>query len=443
MTPLRLVTAAVLSCAFVAGTSAAATAPGRATSDTGALAERTPFVGLVRTSTNAPAILARLNPLSLKPVSRGVKISEYHDAWSLSPDGSFLALAVSAGESQLSPSRRLHRRIGIYIVDIKTMELVREVETGVAAEALAWLAPNRLVAALQRGGTVLVDPLTGNIMRRWPQFSLSGFSFPDSSAQIGGALVMLLPQLRESAPNMPLTPVSGAPRLAAVTPQGHLRSVTLSRIRLAVRSNGGIYTDRAALAVDPKQKRAYVFAANAPAAEVDLRTMHVTYHSLGFLSRSSPSLSGSGRKSTVLARVRSAIWLGQGRAVVFGYDLATEPGRAAKAFPAGATIVNTGTWRTQLVDPRASDATVAHDTLLVHSRESSSAADVGLSAYTLTGRSRYRLLRRARIEDVRAAAGLAYVRSPSAVYVLDISTAKLIEKIAPSRDLLDVISQST
>src|SRR5712691_99188 len=167
-----------------------------------------PFLGVVYpgpNTGNTPAILARLDPLSLRPVSPKVEMGEYHAAWSLSPDASQLALGVSSGESVLTPSRRLGLRIGIYIVDLGRMQLVQEIQTGIAAEAVGWLARRRLVAGLQRGGTVVIDPVTGRILRRWPRFS-----FPDLSARVGDALVMLFPDL-------PFTTVASAkPRLAFV-----------------------------------------------------------------------------------------------------------------------------------------------------------------------------------------------------------------------------------
>lgn len=86
---------------------------------------------------SGPAVLARLDSLSLKPVSPQVPIPEYHDAWSLSPDGSQIALGMSA------PGRE--GRVGVLLVDLDAMKVVRGIETGIAAEALAWLAPRVLV----------------------------------------------------------------------------------------------------------------------------------------------------------------------------------------------------------------------------------------------------------------------------------------------------------
>jgi hypothetical protein len=359
-----------------------------------------------------------------------VEIDEYHNSWSFSPDGSQLALGVSAGVSRLSPSRRLQGRIGIYIVDVRTMKLVREIETGVAAEALAWLSPRVLVAALQRG-TVLVDPLAGKVVRRWPVFS-----FPDASMRVGAELVMLVPPLRAPAANMPLERVSGVPRLVTVTVQGRLRSVALRRVRLVVRSSkdGGFYGQLAALAVDPKRARAYVFAAGAPAAEVDLRTMHVSYHDLA----PSATLGGS-RQPRVLARERSAIWLGDGRALVIGRDFVEHGGSLATPLPAGATLVNTVTWRSRGIDPHAGGAAVVGGTLLLYGAGSS----VGFAAYTLEGRRRFALFNRLRIADVQTASRLAYVRTVSGTtYVVNVGRAKVVGRVAPNRQLVDVMAES-
>lgn len=424
MTRLRSAAAGGLTCVLIAAIAAAGSA--------GSPSARQPLLGLVQSSAGGAALLALLDPLSLRPVSRGVKIDEYHNAWSFSPDGSELALGVSAGVSRLSPSRRLLGRIGIYIVDVRTMRLVREIETGIAAEALAWLSPRVLVAALQRG-TVLVDPLSGKVVRHWP-----AFSFPDASVRVGTELVMLMPPLRAAVAGMPLKRVSGAPRLVIVTAQGHLRSVVLRRIRLVVRSSRGGFTygDRAALAVDQKRKRAYVFAGGAPAAEVDLRTMHVHYHDLGF-----PSAPPAARER-VLAGEWSAIWLGDSHALVVGRDFVDRGGTLAVPLPAGAMLVNTATWTSRGIDPHAGGAAVASRTLLLYG-DSSSGSGAGLAAYTSAGRKRFGLLDRLRIADVRTAAGLGYVRTVGGTtYVISVAAAKVVGKVPPTRELVDVIAES-
>jgi hypothetical protein len=425
MTRLRSAAAAVLTSVFIAAIAAAG-------SSAGSPSARQPLLGLVQSSAGGAALLAHLDPLSLRPVSRGVKIDEYHNTWSFSPDGSELALGVSAGVSRLSPSRRLLGRIGIYIVDVRTMRLIREIETGIAAEALAWLSPHVLVAALQRG-TVLVDPLSGKVVRRWP-----AFSFPDASVRLGAKLVMLVPPLRAAVAGMPLVRVSGGPRLVTISVQGRLRSVALRRIRLVARSSGGgfSYGDRAALAVDQKRERAYVFAAGAPAAEVDLRTMHVSYHDLGF------PFAPPAARERVLAREWSAIWLGDSRALVVGSDFVDRGGTLPVPLPAGATLVNTDTWTSRGIDPHAGGAAVAGRTLLLYGG-SSPRSGAGIAAYTSAGRKRFGLLDRLRVADVRAAAGLAYVRTVGGTtYVISVAAAKVVGKIPPTREIVDLVAKS-
>ena len=379
---------------------------------------RQPLLGFLQAA-NSSVALARLDPLSLRPVSRRVEVGEYHQAWSLSPGGAQLAVA------------RGGQGIGIDIVDLGTMKLVRQIHTGIAAEALGWLASRRLVAGLQRGGTVLIDPRSGRILRRWPRYS-----FPDASARVRNALVMLLPRLQQSSPNLPLTRVAGAPRLAVVDTQGRLRSVTLKRVRLGVRSRNGIsdyYADRAGLAVDPGQARAYVVAADAPVAEVDLRTMRVSYHRLAPMYLREP-------KNAVLARERGALWLQNGHLVVFGRDFVTTPGRREAALvPAGATVVSAANWRWRTLDSRTTGAAILDGRVVVFGPGWYPAAGVGLRAYTLGGRRVFYLFKGKRVFELQVAAGLAYVRTPSAVAVVDGKSGNVVHRIVPSVDLVDVV----
>lgn len=115
---------------------------------------------------------------------------------------------------------------------------------------------------------MLIDPVIGTITDRWPDFS-----YPDASARTKDSLVMLAGPVDDTSEG------SAAARLAVVDARAGLRSVALERIRLRVRVANGIWhRDRAGLAVDQERARAYVFAAGAPVAEVDLPTLRVSYH---------------------------------------------------------------------------------------------------------------------------------------------------------------------
>lgn len=390
-----------------------------ATPRAAAPARREPLLGLLERP-NSAVFLARLDPLSLRPVSREVEVGEYHEGWSLSPDGSQLALG------------RGGQGIGIVIVDLKTMRLARQIHTGIAVEALGWLAPRLLVAGLQRGGTVIVDPRTGRIVRRW-----RALSFPDASARIGDAIVMLYPGL-------PLFAVASAsPRLAVVDAQGRLRSVTLKRIRLAVHSRNGVYyADRAGLALDPVRARAYVFAADAPFAEVNLRSIHVSYHRLEPLLRPGELEGGSGKsKSTVLARERGALWLGDRQVVVFGRDFVTTHGPNEAVAPAGAALVDTTKWSACLLDGRASGAAFAANRLLVYRRSSPASRGIGVRAFTARGGKAFHLFGQEQVWAVETASGRAYVRTPDGLHVVDVGSGKVVNKIAAPPELDDVITR--
>jgi hypothetical protein len=356
-------------------------------------------------------------------------VPEYHDAWSVSPDGSQLALGISSGRSLISPSRRLGGRIGILIVDLETMKTVGEVETGIAAEALAWLAPRLLVAALQRGGTVLVDPLTGRTLHRW-----RGLSEPHVSAHTRDSLVMVFPDTLAAT-----TEGTAAARLAVVDAQGRLRSVALKRIQISVS-----YAHDAGIAVDPVRARAYVFVADALVADVDLRTMRVSYHRLEPLFLRPGELAGpeAQPRNAVRERQRHAIWLGDGRALIFGRDLVAADGEEIAAIAAGATLVDTVRWNACVLDAKASGAAFVAERLLVYgpgSPVSRDAPGAGLRAYTVEGRVAFHLFDGQPVWDVEVGGDRAYVRTSRAVRVVDVSSGKVVSEIVPPAELVDVI----
>lgn len=360
------------------------------------------------------SVLARRDPLSLQLVSAQVQIAEYHDAWSLSPDGSQIALAISAQASEFGGREG---RVGVLLVDLDTMRVVRGIETGIAAEALAWLAPHVLVAALQRGGIVLIDPATGRITQRWPDFSS-----PDTSARTKDSLVML------AGPAYDTSERTAAARLAVVDARAGLRSVTLERIRLRLRvATGTEYTqakDRAGLALDPERERAYVVAAGAPVAEVDLPTMRVTYHLEPW---------GAQPHGDVLAHERDALWVGDQHMVVFGRDL-LQSGDAA----AGANLIDTAAWRSCIIDAKADGAATTSGTLLVYAARAR--PGVGLRAYTSAGQPIFHLFDEEQVSRVSVADGLAYVQTASAIRVVDAQTGEALSTIASSSQIVDVIA---
>jgi len=79
--------------------------------------------------------LARLDPLSLKPLAPRLRLGEYHDTWSFSPDRSRLALGMG-GVGRICGA-------GICIVDLASMRIIEHVEAPIAAEAVGWVSRRR------------------------------------------------------------------------------------------------------------------------------------------------------------------------------------------------------------------------------------------------------------------------------------------------------------
>ena len=355
-------------------------------------------------------MLSRLDPLTLRPFGRRVQVGEFHDAWSFSPDRSRVALGISAP----GPTAR----VGIRVVDLAGMRVLRNIETGIAATALAWLAPDRLAAVLLSGDVVVVDPTSGATIRRWELTSATPFSFA-KSARAPGMLVALL------AGDGRL----GAARLVLVDRGGtRLRTIRLRRIVVGETFTPGkelLRIQDAGLAVAPRRKRAFVAGARWLAA-VDLVTGAVTYH----------RLPGGAAAGSRVSR-RDAEWLGQGLLSVFGQDFVGRgEARDLRQVPYGVRVVDTRRWSTRTAAPRATHARRAGRRLLIHATGQTfgrPAAGVGLALHTLPGRRLRHLFEREAME-VEVAGRYAYTLNSRVLRIVAIGSGKVVHKSRrPSR----------
>jgi hypothetical protein len=348
--------------------------------------------------------LARLDPRSLKPRGLRLHLGEYHDTWSFSPDGSRLALGMG------SPSRICGA--GVCIVDLASMRIIKDVEAPIAAEAVAWLRPRRVVAVLQSGEIIAADPVTGKTLRR-QRLSVAPFGPPSAGAPRERLLVLL--------GDDPL-------KLVSIDAQGRPRVARLGRVRLGDASP--LPPERAGLTVDPRRGHALVFAAGAPAVEVDLRTMRVRYHRL----RTQPVAHAPAEE--LRARLRYALWLGRGLVAVFGEDVVLDRGagvRGVKEFPAGVQLIDTETWTVRTLHRRASRARRAAGRLLVYTRSPSAQrpAGVGLRVYTSGGRRLLTHLFGNKALDVQVAGGYAYALSSRAVRIVRVRSGSVVRESGP------------
>ena len=362
-----------------------------------AVARPAPFVGILSDPYGGATRVGCFDSLSLRATAAPVFIGEYHDAWSTSPDGTRVALGISAPGSGA--------RIGVRIVNLARWATELDVQTGIAAEAVAWLTDRTLVAALQRGGIVLIDPATGEVVRRW-----AGWAVLDGvSTRTRRRFVLLEPGGRTR-------------RLAAVDSTGRLRSVSL---RLPLRRRHSRLA-RPALVADPVREHAYVLTGGRVLVDVDLQRMRVRRRRL------QPAL----EQGATGARfpVRGGLWLGGGRLAVSGHDAV--PGRRLRprTYPAGLSTVDTETWNVRVVDSAATGAALAPGRLLAYGER-------GLRGYSRGGRRVFEVLRNQIVWSVGAAGRLAYAVTPTATHVIDTRSGRIRRNISRPRELSGVIAR--
>jgi hypothetical protein len=358
-------------------------------------------IGIVSPFAGDGPTLARLDPVTLRAEGPRLRLGEYHGNWSFSPDGSRVALGMG-GASPVCGR-------GICIVDVRSMRIVGYVHAPIAVQALAWPRERRIVAVLQRGGVLVADPVTETVRRQVPlQFLADGP--PAVWTREGFAVLM-------------------RGRLVVVGVQGDTRVARLRRIP----SNAAVHP---AMAVDRRRLRAYVFAAGAPAAEVNLRTLSVRYHRIAL-----PPPAARARTSS-----REAVWLGAGRVAVSGSDVV--PGRESRPGPggprirtvaAGVRVVDTRTWTARTVHPRAGRALAAGGRLIVHTPEfGRGTRGVGLRIYTREGRRLVTHLMGDRTLDAELHAGRVYAYPETGaartLHIVGARTGRLIRRVpAPPR----------
>jgi hypothetical protein len=329
--------------------------------------------------------LRRMRRPSLETEEASPRVAEYRWTAAVSPDGRRVAIG-SGGP-----------RGGITIFDVASLQQTQRVHAGIAPDALAWLSPTRVAAALTcnlanasgRGcEVVLVDADAGEIVSRWfLSFTPPLPPIPKPVAVTKHGVLFLLAHVSERAPA----------RLVLITPDEQRRDLSLPEIELGVAPGGSIFDQTSGgLAVDSAGDTAFVVGAGRTLAEIELETMTVRYRDIQELEPGSP---GSWR---------TIITLDGGRLAITGEGAGPPP-----RLPAGVTIVDTATWRGWRVDADASRAVFAGQTLLTYGGRSP-----GVTGHTSSGERRFQLFQaspeRQSILSVRADGTHAFVTRRSA-----------------------------
>jgi hypothetical protein len=335
-------------------------------------------------------------------------------AWSVAPSGERLAIAANDVSS-------------LRIVDVGRMRVASRTRwgNGGSVGALAWLAAGRVLAVQEAFGErqrlVVFDVPRKRVVAR---------------RALGGTVVELARAPRELALLVAPEGSIGPARLAVVDARGGARFAQLDRIvagskLLGSGSEHRVDVRRPGLAVDPAGGRAFVVAQQL-VAEIDLRTLAVSYHELerprSLLSRLRSWLEPVASAKQVSGYHRQARWLGSDLLAVAGDD--TEDGVFS---PAGLELVDTRTWSVRTIEPGASRFEVGDGVLLATGGRWDAvqrrSTGIGLSAYRPVGQRAFQLFDGEWAGLAQVYGNRAYVLLPAqadVLHVVELATGRLV-----------------
>jgi hypothetical protein len=353
-------------------------------------------------------LLFRLNPRTLQQVGRPIRTFRNAAGIGFSPDHRRIAYSGSS-----------RGRSGIHFVDLAAWRSLGKARLGRFEQAsVAWVSPDRVVATTQESASRLrirwIDVRTKKVVTRR---RLSGWAM-DWVPVPGGLVLPLMP--REGL---------GALRLAFADPWGGLQTIELDGIRAGADSDepGGRFLTPA-VAADPDSGRVYVVAARGMlAADVDLASGIVSYHSLG----------AGASKGNVDIWWRTAAWAGDGRIAVTGAHWLPMDGRRAPdgPLPFGVRIIDVRSWSIATLDPRPFTMHVAGATLLATGTRwfdgGRRSVSTGLLAFDQEGRRVFTRFRERPVSLLGSRGELGYVwmRRTRTAHVLDLDSGRTLHTI--------------
>jgi hypothetical protein len=380
-----------------------------------------PLLGFISGGGPTSAVkLTRIDPRTLRPSgSRSLRLP-FADAWAVAPGGRTLALAVHRDPVNEPNSLKLVR-----LPSLRWQ--AGSLRLGGDVSGLAWTAPHHVVALVGKFvccpaplRVVISDLRARRVLRREP---VVGTVLHIARSKRG--LVLL------TGPTVAIGPAS----LVVADARG-VRTTRLPSICAGeVPGGAGISEWRMpGLAVDPRGAKAYVADPDGQVAEIDLRTLAVSYHEptaqRSLLARLDGWLEPTASAKGDSGPVRQAQWIGNGFVLVSGNNLHDSTDQLASD-PAGLELIDTRNWTADVLAPDADSFTIANGALLVTGARwhgNVNPTGMGLEAYGPDGTRLFALLPGLDVWVDHVASGRAYI----AVYgskrerVVDLRSGRVI-----------------
>jgi hypothetical protein len=357
-----------------------------------------PLLGVRGALDDDATLLGRLDPLTLEPRGRALRIDEFHATPVFSPDRRRLAVGLS---ESTQPGVEPSGRVGLWIVDRAGLEVRRRVMTGIAVEEAAWPTRRRILAYLQGETIAVIDAEAGTVVRRLRLRTRRECCLRPMVGVAGGAAVLTAPRGRPGL------------ALSLIDPDGAMRRVSLGRLR--IHSRARLLTSATVAQAGPR--RVLASAPNAPLAVVDTRRARRRYAPL-------PAAPRCPAGPTCRAD-RELIWLGGERVAMTDYV-------SARRY--GVLHVRARSWLIDLRRRRARP--ISRHPSLAYGDGVLVAFGRGLTVLGRAGRPRFSALRRHDLWTVQAKAGRIYAvtdgRRPE-LFVLDAASGRTLHRSRPFR----------
>jgi hypothetical protein len=375
------------------------------------------------------SVLLHVDPKTLQPIGRGLRLGDNATSRVRSPDGRTLAFGGSNDGELLFVD--LSRPVAV-----KRFTIARARRGGAGAEVdvLAWPRPGRIVALATPNAAwwarlptqlLVVDPARRRVVRRM-RFA-------------GGVSASVTLRDRTVA----LLDTSGRfPRVVVVRPDGATWSTRLGRLDLdggdGMRLAGSYYPPERDPALATDGERLFVVVSDRPIAEVLPRTREVRYHRVPlprrFLSRPPATEPGSGGVHFRLSV--AATWLGHDSLGIGGFE--EVPGGVGHRYLQRALqVVDTRSWRrTRTI--RVSGCERADEVVLCNAATGGYPPDgkgvrgASLVAYDMHWRRLYAKPSTQRWWDVTAGRLVAGDADGSHMVELAPETGEVLRRLAPS-----------